>query len=303
MALGIAAWAIVRAELRQLGRMATTAGAIAAGDLSQRIDKANSTTEVGRLGEALNTMLTQIEASFAEKEQSEDRLRRFAADASHELRTPLTAIRGYAELFRQGAIKDDEHLSRVLARIESEAARMGLMVEDLLLLARLDQGRPMEIEQVDLTRILTDVVHDGQVVATERTITFDTDRPETVVNGDAARLHQVFSNLVGNALAHTPEKTSVTVDLETDGDVVIVNVRDDGPGLPAADASRVFERFFRIDTGRSRNTGGTGLGLAIVKSIVDAHGGEVSVVSEAGSGACFTVKLPLARAFTASPQS
>jgi two-component system, OmpR family, sensor kinase len=296
IALGLAAWGIVRAELRQLDRIAATAGAIAAGDLSQRIDTSRPSTEVGRLSEALNAMLTQIEASFAEKQTTEDRLRRFAADASHELRTPLTAIRGYAELFRQGAIKDDEHLTRVLQRIESEALRMGLMVDDLLMLARLDQSRSMERESVDVVGVVRNVVNDSMVVSTDQDIALTCSVDTALVNGDPARLHQVFSNLVGNAMVHTPAGTSIAVSVRKESGWVVVDVKDDGPGLSTEAAGRIFERFFRVDTGRSRHTGGTGLGLSIVKSIVDSHEGEVSVATKVGRGACFTVRLPLSDA-------
>jgi two-component system, OmpR family, sensor kinase len=302
LALGIAAWWITRVELHQLDAITDTAGAIAAGDLSIRVDTSNPRTEIGRLSEALNGMLTQIEASFAERQLSEDRLRRFAADASHELRTPLTAIRGYAELFRQGAIRDDEHLSRVLHRIESEAARMGLMVDDLMLLARLDQGRPMESEEVDIARVVTDVVHDSQVIATKRAFELNNRAARSTIRGDGARLHQVFSNLIGNALVHTPVDAAIRIDIQSTDDDVTIDVRDDGPGLPQDSADRVFERFFRVDAGRSRNSGGTGLGLAIVKSIVDAHGGTVSVTSDIGQGACFTVGFPLIQPFTGTAQ-
>jgi two-component system OmpR family sensor kinase len=291
-ALGAAAWWIVRAELRQLDEMARTAGAIAGGDLSQRISAANPNTEIGRLGEALNTMLSQIEASFAEREASEDRLRRFAADASHELRTPLTAIRGYAELYRQGAIRDEDHLTRILHRIESEAARMGMMVDDLLLLARMDQNRPMESERVDLVGVLNDVTHDAQAVDENRAVGLTAPEGPLYVKGDAGRLHQVFANLVGNAMTHTPEGTSVHITLRAEQDRLAVDIKDNGQGLDERAAQRVFERFYRVDEGRSRDQGGTGLGLAIVKSIVESHGGKVTVSSTRGEGATFTVELP-----------
>jgi two-component system OmpR family sensor kinase len=300
--LGVAGWWIVRAELRPLDAMARTAGAIAAGDLSQRVEPTNPRTEVGRLSEALNSMLTQIEASFEQQQASEDRLRRFAADASHELRTPLTAIRGYAELFRQGAIRDEEHLKRVLHRIEKEATRMGMIVEDLLLLARVDQNRPLESEQLDIVSVIGDVVTDALAVDLEHQIVTDFNDASITLEGDAGRLHQVFANLVGNAISHTPPGTHVHVSAERQGQWAEIRVRDDGPGMDADEAQRVFERFYRVDVGRSRDTGGTGLGLAIVKSIVEKHRGTVEVQSAKGEGATFIVRLPLSEPATSLPR-
>jgi two-component system OmpR family sensor kinase len=292
-ALGVGGWWIVRVELRPLDAMARTAGAIAAGDLSQRVEKTNPNTEVGRLSDALNSMLSQIEASFAQRQESEERLRRFAADASHELRTPLTAIRGYAELFRQGAIRDEEHLKRVLHRIEKEATRMGMIVEDLLLLARVDQNRPFEHEELDLVTVINEVIHDTRAVDGRHRISTDLKTPSIVLTGDAGRLHQVFANLVGNAISHTPEGTEIVVTAAIVNGMADVQVSDDGPGMDPEQAQRVFERFYRVDEGRSRDTGGTGLGLAIVKSIVEKHGGTVDVQSAPGEGATFAVRLPL----------
>jgi two-component system, OmpR family, sensor kinase len=291
--LGFAGWWIVRAELKPLEAMTETAGSIAAGDLSQRVDATNPHTEVGRLGGALNTMLTQIETSFEQQQASEDRLRRFAADASHELRTPLTAIRGYAELYRQGAIRDDEHLKRVLHRIEKEATRMGMIVEDLLLLARMDQNRPFEHEDLDLVTVINEVVHDARAIDSNHTIATDFSTDSILLSGDAARLHQVVANLVGNAISHTPDGTAITVKTAVLDDVAEVRVIDNGPGMDPEQAQRVFERFYRVDTGRSRDMGGTGLGLSIVKSIVEKHGGSVNVESQIGEGATFIVRLPL----------
>jgi two-component system OmpR family sensor kinase len=299
--LGLAGWLIVRTELRPLDAMAKTAGAIAAGDLSQRVESANPRTEVGRLSNALNTMLTQIETSFAQQQASEERLRRFAADASHELRTPLTAIRGYAELFRQGAITDEEHLRRVLHRIEKEATRMGLIVEDLLLLARMDQNRPFEREELDFVTIINEVVHDARVVNDEHPIhtTFSTN--SIILHGDAARLHQVIANLIGNAISHTPNGTEISVNTQIIDGMAEVQIKDNGPGMEPEQAERVFERFYRVDAGRSRDMGGTGLGLSIVKSIVEKHNGTVHVESAIGEGATFIVRLPLEETVT-SPQ-
>jgi two-component system OmpR family sensor kinase len=294
LGLGLAGWWIVRTELRPLDAMAKTAGAIAAGDLSQRVESANPRTEVGRLGDALNTMLTQIETSFSQQQASEDRLRRFAADASHELRTPLTAVRGYAELFRQGAIKDEEHLKRVLHRIEKEAARMGTIVEDLLLLARMDQNRPFENEELDLITIINEVVHDARAVNNTHPISTTNAANSVVLRGDAARLHQVFANLIGNAISHTPDNTDIAVSTEITSETVTVRVKDNGSGMHPEQAERIFERFYRVDAGRSRDMGGTGLGLSIVKSIVEKHNGTVRVESALGKGATFIVCLPLA---------
>lgn len=291
--LGMAGWYLVRNDLRPLEDMATTAGAIANGDLSQRVQRSDDTSEVGRLGKALNTMLSRIEQSFAEQQAGEERLRRFAADASHELRTPLTAIRGYAEMYRQGAVSSEEHLSRIMGRIEGEAARMGLMVEDLLLLARLDQNRPLDSDEVDLCAIARDVTEDASVAATSHPITIDSSVDALHVMGDGARLHQVLVNLVGNAQAHTPPGTPIHVHATEDDGYGVVSVSDEGPGLTAEAAEKVFERFYRVDAGRTRNTGGTGLGLAIVKAIVEAHGGNVAVESTPGKGATFRFRIPL----------
>jgi two-component system OmpR family sensor kinase len=218
-------------------------------------------------------------------------MRRFITDASHELRTPLTTIRGFAELYRQGAARDVEML---MSRIESESRRMGLLVEDLLLLARLDAQRPLERRRVDLLALATDAVHDAQSIAPQRTIRMEVfDGPGTPeVLGDEARLRQVLSNLVANALQHTPDSADITVRVGTDTDNVVLEVRDEGPGMSTDDAHRVFERFYRADSSRARASGGTGLGLSIVDSLVYAHGGTVSVTTAPGQGCRFKVNLP-----------
>lgn len=291
-AVGGAGLWLVRVGLKPLTDIEHTAGAIAAGDLSQRIDHADSTTEVGRLGGALNTMLGTIEASFAEREESERRLRQFVADASHELQTPLTSVRGYAELFRRGAAERPEDLANAMHRIEAESQRMGLLVDDLLMLARLDQGRPMAREAVDLTTLVRELVGDARVVDPDRPM--DVDAPDhVVITGDEQRIKQVVANLLSNARTHTPAGTPITVTVRMDGDVALVAVADRGHGMPADHAARVFERFFRADPSRTRASGGSGLGLSIVSAIVEAHGGTVTVETNPGDGATFTVRLPV----------
>ena len=303
--LGFAGYGLVRNSLRPLTEVERTARAIAAGDLSQRVPEGDDRTEVGRLTRALNGMLSRIERAFRAQEASEaqargseDRMRRFVADASHELRTPLTSIRGFAELYRQGAVSTPEDTERLMERIEAEGARMGLLVEDLLLLARLDQQRPLTIAPVDLAQIAGDVVHDARAVQPGRPIALHLDESLTeapVVLGDESRLRQVVGNLVTNALTHTPGEVRVSVTVAgdpTDPGMLVLRVADQGPGMDAADAGRAFERFFRVDTSRTRTAGGTGLGLAIVASLVTAHGGTVELATAPGQGATFIVRLP-----------
>jgi len=293
--LALLSLAVVRLGLAPLERIAATAGDIAGGDLSRRVEPAEPDTEIGRLGLALNAMLAQIETAFAERGASEDRLRRFIADASHELRTPLTAIRGYAELFRRGAAERPEDLARAMRRIEDEAARMGLLVEDLLLLARLDQGRPLERQPVDLVTVAGDALADLSAVDPARPVTYE--HPDSlVVTGDEARLRQVAGNLLANARVHTPEGSAVHVRVRADDGRAILEVADEGPGLPPGEEGRVFERFYRADAARARTggNGGTGLGLSIVAAIVAAHGGTVQAGSPPrGHGAYFMVALPM----------
>jgi signal transduction histidine kinase len=303
--LGATGYVLVRNSLRPLTEVEHTAAAIAAGDLSQRVPEASERTEVGRLSSALNGMLARIESSFraqeaseAQARASEDRMRRFVADASHELRTPLTSIRGFAELYRQGAVGSPEETRRLMKRIEAEGARMGLLVEDLLHLARLDQQRPLSITPVDLAEIAGDAVHDARAVQPDRPITLHLDESLTevpVVLGDEARLRQVVGNLVTNALTHTPQDARVTVTVgqaPDDAGVLVLQVADEGPGMETADAERAFERFYRADASRTRAAGGTGLGLAIVSSLVAAHGGSVALDTAPGKGAVVTVRLP-----------
>jgi two-component system, OmpR family, sensor kinase len=290
LVLAALSWWIVQRELRPLARMANTAGAIAAGDLSERVAPTDRRTEIGRLGIALNKMLTQIEQAFAARRASEDRMRRFLADASHELRTPLTSIRGYAELFRRGATRRPEDLSESLRRIEEEAQRMGVLVEDLLLLARLDEGRPLELAPVDLAALAGDAVADARAVAPDRLITIRTDGSKTVM-GDKLRLQQVASNLLRNALAHTPEGSPIEVRVGAETGKALLEVKDHGPGISPEERALIFEPFYRGDPARRRGNG-SGLGLAIAAAIVEAHQGEIGVHSVPGEGATFRVTLP-----------
>jgi two-component system OmpR family sensor kinase len=292
VAMAVVALLIVRIGLRPLERMGQTAEAIAGGDLSQRVSPATPRTEIGRLGLALNGMLSQIESAFAERTQSEGRLRRFIADASHELRTPLTSIRGYAELLRRGAERSPEDSALARRRIEEEATRMSVLVDDMLLLARLDQGRPLEREPVDLQAIASDAWADAYAVAPVRQVTLVA--PErVVVTGDDMRLRQVVGNLVRNAIVYTPATTPIEIGLSLRDGRAVLTVADHGPGLPPDVAARVFEPFYRGDAGRSRDRGGAGLGLSIVAAVVAAHQGEVRVRQTVGGGATFEVELPL----------
>jgi two-component system OmpR family sensor kinase len=302
VAIGLLSWWLVRLGLRPLDRMAETAGAIAGGDLSKRVEPADHRTEVGQLGTALNTMLGRIETSFEEQRASEARLRRFVADASHELRTPLTSIRGYAELFRRGAAGRPEDLERAMRRIEDEGVRMGLLVDDLLLLARLDQGRPLELRPVDLTAVVRDAADDLRAADPEREVTLEADT-EVSLEGDEPRLRQVVANLLDNARIHTPVGTPVTIRLAVEGEEAILDVTDHGPGMSDEEAARVFERFYRGDPSRSRESGGTGLGLSIAAAIVRAHGGTIGVSAAPGDGATFRIRLPLQPAPTLEPEA
>lgn len=334
-------YAVIRSSLGPLTEVEDTARAIAAGDLSRRVPFGDPRTEVGQLSAALNTMLGQIESSFAARQRSEDaarasesRMRRFVADASHELRTPLTSIRGFAELYRQGAVPDGPELARVMRRIEDEAHRMGLLVEDLLLLARLDQHRPLQRRPVDLAALAAEAVRDVAALEPDRAVRLEmlgtyamvpssppppsgtgaadgeddgtpagpgSDIP--VVLGDEARLRQVVTNLLANARTHTPPGTPITVAVgrADDGRHAVLEVRDAGPGMTAEQAERVFERFYRADTARSREQGGAGLGLAIVAALLEASGGQVSLQTAPGRGATFRVLLPIADAPADAP--
>jgi len=328
--LAVVGIAIVRASLRPLTDIELTARAIAAGDLSRRVPDRDPRTEVGRLGRSLNSMLAQIESSFyaqaqseAAARRSEERMRQFVADASHELRTPLTAMRGYAEYYRQlGGLQDDASapdtapppnggelgsngrlgradMDRIMQRVEQESARMGVLVEDMLLLARLDQQRPIEHRPVDLLTLAADAVQDARIIAPDREITLDVGSGAAfLVLGDEVRLRQVIGNLMNNALVHTPEGTPVAVRVlagpRQPVPSVVLEVADQGPGLRQDQAEHVFERFYRADQARTRTAGGTGLGLAIVAALVAAHDGTVALRTAAGEGATFRITLPLA---------
>ncbi|HTN80656.1 MAG TPA: HAMP domain-containing sensor histidine kinase [Acidimicrobiales bacterium] len=295
LTLCMVSWWLLRHGVRPIEKMAMTANAIADGDLSRRVSPEDEKTEVGRLGIALNTMLGQIEGAFDERQESEDRLRRFVADASHELRTPLTSIRGYAELWRAGAIETKSEQADAMRRVEHEAARMGRLVDDMLLLARLDEGRPLDVADVDLGHIAEDAVRDARAVEPGRPISLSAD-DGVVVLGDGDRLRQVLANLLANALVHTPAGTPVEVRVRRDGPAAVLEVADHGPGLPPEVAHRVFERFVRADPARARTTGGAGLGLAIVSAVAEAHGGRAEVESSPGEGATFRVVLPATEA-------
>ena len=292
-ATAILAFLIIRISLRPLEKMGAVAQDIAAGDLSRRVEPATPKTEIGRLGLALNGMLGQIEAAFAERTESNRRLRRFVADASHELRTPLTSIRGYSEMLRRGAAKSQTDSELARRRIEEESIRMTGLVDDMLVLARLDQGRPIEQAPVDLKAIARDAVADARAVAPQREISLNAIDP-VVVKGDDTRLRQVVGNLVRNAIVHTPQNTSIEIAVSTADSVGRISVADHGPGLVADDMNRIFEPFYRADPSRSRDSGGSGLGLSIVSAVVTAHGGRVKVTETDGGGATFEVELPLA---------
>ena len=298
LAMGVLVFLVVRRGLRPLRQMAGTADAIASGDLTRRVPEGSPGTEVGRLGLALNQMLAQIEGAFAEKSASEERLRQFVADASHELRTPLTSIRGYAELLGRGGFSDETGRQKALKRIEEEATRMGGLVEDLLLLAELDRGRPLRAEPVDLHRVCADAVDDSNAVPHDHHLVLEPGPPVVVV-GDGERLAQVAHNLVRNALAHTPPGTEVTVSTGVTQSMGSIQVSDNGPGIPPGVAGRVFDRFYQGDP--SRSVSGTGLGLAIVRAIAEALHGSAAVATSPQGGATIMVKIPLAATHVAAP--
>jgi two-component system, OmpR family, sensor kinase len=281
---------VVRLGLRPLTAIGETAATIAAGDLSQRVERDDERTEVGRLGRALNAMLHQIETAFRAREASEQKLRRFVADASHELRTPLSAVRAYAELFERGASVRPEDLERSMRGIERESERMSVLVEDLLLLARLDEGRPLDRAEVDLTHVVKESVETARMLEPERVIS--TDLEQLSVTGDGDRLRQLVDNLLANVRTHAGADASVAVTLRAEDGFARLEVADDGRGLDDAKLEHVFERFYRADSSRTRVSGGAGLGLSIVAAVAEAHGGQVSAHPSPGGGATFVIELP-----------
>ncbi|MGN8245047.1 sensor histidine kinase [Cellulomonas soli] len=296
----VGGWAVQR-SLRPLREIETTAAAIADGDLSRRVPPAPESTEVGRLSAALNGMLTQIEQAFEARTASEARMRRFVADASHELRTPLATIRGYAELYRMGALSEQAQVDDTMRRVEESATRMGGLVEDLLALARLDERRALRTDPVDLTVLAGDAISDLHALDPGRPtrlvpLTVDGGIGPCVVTGDEARLRQVVANLVGNVVQHTPPGTPVELAVGTHEGAGVLEVRDHGPGIDPAHAARVFERFYRVDASRTRESGGAGLGMAIVAAIVQAHDGTVDLSATEGGGTTVRVRVPLALA-------
>jgi two-component system OmpR family sensor kinase len=295
LGLGVA---LARMATKPLEDIAEAADAISAGDLDHRLTIKDPDTEAGRVGTAFNAMLTDIQQAFARRDATERRLRRFVADASHELSTPLTSIRGYAELFHRGLADRPDDLATAMGRIEAESVRMSRLVDDLLLLAKLDSGRPLDTRPVDLAAVVTDAASDLRVVAPEWPVTVEV--PDSLlVLGDEDRLRQVVANLTSNAHRYTPSGTAITLRASTDGDAGVVEVVDEGPGLTEEQAAKVFERFYRVDAARSRAGGGSGLGLAIVASLVEAMGGQASVDTAPGRGTAFRIRIPLAPAVPA----
>jgi two-component system, OmpR family, sensor kinase len=289
-AIGICWW-VIRRGLQPVDHMVATAADIAGGNLGARIEHLSPGTELGRLGTALNEMMRAIQTADDARAAGERKLRRFVADAAHELRTPLTSLRGYAELYRQGALADKSALTNAMGRIESEGERMARLVDDLLLLARLDQDRDLERSLVDLGELAADAIQDFRVVAPDRPATIEVE-PGSLVSGDRMRLRQIVDNLLANVRTHTPAGTAVHVSVTHDNAQTKLTVRDSGPGIPEDDRDRIFERFWRADKARTRSRGGTGLGLAIVASLVEAHNGSIQIESEPGKGAAFSVCLP-----------
>ena len=292
--IALASRKVITVGLRPLATVEATAERIAEGDLTARLPDLKPNTEVGRLVNTLNMMLGRIEESFSARVESESKLRRFVADASHELRTPITAIRGFAELHRQGAVTGEEKTKELIGRIESESKRMGSLVEDLLLLARLDQSRQMKSEPVNLSKLVLDAVESARAAGPSYPVNFNESDDEIYALGDNDRIHQVVANLLANARTHTPVGTKIDVSVIQSEDGVRIRIADNGPGLSEKDQAQIFERFYRADASRVRTDGeGTGLGLSIVEAVMRAHAGQVSVESELGKGATFTLFFPL----------
>jgi two-component system OmpR family sensor kinase len=294
LVLAVVAFWVIGLGIRPIDRMAATADAIAAGDLSRRVDVGRAGTEVGRLGVALNGMLHQIEGAFSQRSASEERLRRFVADASHELRTPLTSIRGYVELYRRGAVREGPELDDAMLRVEAESARMSGLVDDLLLLARLDQGRPLDRYPVDLAAVASDAVADARAVEPDRPIALHVPDEAVMVLADDRRLHQAVGNLLANVRDHTPAGTPVEVEVSAAGGRARLAVADQGPGISPEEGDRIFERFYRGDPARARaGAGSSGLGLSIVAAVAQAYGGRAWVEPGPEGGATFVVEVPL----------
>ena len=292
--IALASRKVITVGLRPLATVEATAERIAEGDLTARLPDLKPNTEVGRLVNTLNMMLGRIEESFSARVESESKLRRFVADASHELRTPITAIRGFAELHRQGAVTGEEKTKELIGRIENESKRMGSLVEDLLLLARLDQSRQMKSEPVNLSKLVLDAVESARAAGPSYPVNFNESDDEIYALGDNDRIHQVVANLLANARTHTPVGTKIDVSVIQSEDGVRIRIADNGPGLSEKDQAQIFERFYRADPSRVRTDGeGTGLGLSIVEAVMRAHAGQVSVESELGKGATFTLFFPL----------
>ena len=294
--LALVAAIVLTRSLRPLRRIATTADAIVAGDLGARVPDAARRNEIGRVATALNRMLAENQAAFAARDSTESRLRQFLADASHELRTPLTSIRGYAELFRRGADRRPDDLARVMRAIEDEATRMSRLVEDLLLLAQLDDARPLVLDRVALDDVVEAAIDAARAVEPDRPIQFELAQRPLITEADEGRIRQVLDNLLANIRQHTPPGAPAFVSLRSAGGEAVLTVEDTGPGVPERDRDAVFDRFSRPDESRDRDLGGAGLGLAIVRSIVTAHGGTIKLRAAQPHGAVFEIHLPLARA-------
>lgn len=289
---GMATWLLITGALRPLKNVERTANAVAQGDIHKRIFESNSKTEVARISRAMNTMLNSIEGALESRNKTLQQMRRFVSDASHELRTPLVSVRGYAELYRMGALKKPEDLSQAMERIESEAIRMTELVESLLTLARLDENAKLEKSEVDLVSLAKTAAKDASVADHNREINITGNIDKLIVMGDAGQLRQVLTNLLANACRFSPAGASVEVNLSYENKKPVVEVIDHGEGIPKELRAKVFERFFRADNSRNRETGGSGLGLAIVRTILDQHSATVEADETEGGGATFRITFP-----------